>query len=987
MAEIRGTFNNYNNTKTYFVQIGSGGNVIYIQDNADTTNGDNIICFAGESPVTISSDMSDTFEHVYIRSCTINLVSNFDVRPLVVANNFEHIPVKIRYNDMYGDLIFDGWVQPLSFNQPFALKWNEFSLDCVDRLGILENISLYELTNGNTDLISPYDIMTIILGRAGFSINTSIPSLTNLVFDIVDDYTTTTLVNPVIFNGDGENEDDYMKCDEVLEEIGKIYGCYFYQDGGTCKVTNLLRKDLTNPQQLALSDYMGDDTNISVDNAYNRIKCEVDISSIDDTIADPFDSDYITSTTDRAERVLTELIETGIDHLGKAINNGNVWHGTTNSFIQHCYQAKSVTRWDSPTLSSVGDPNFKVHDHYCQIKENELFDFGTSNYLNDGHGSDTTDAWKVLKWLKDNPGKGAFLSFGVTENIRDPKNNATIKFPDMKNALVISIDGHGDDADWNYHNYNQESARLKAQTKSIIQNNMLFGETSGYGGICGFKLNSVNNITPADKSVTNYMLINCSIRLNPIVERTGEAWEHDTQLNYGKVYTSSFNNLTECYDSWENLGVHWDVDYLYKNMSFYGRTVVGKEGDNDDDKRMYFQSYCWDNIEPMPTIPDTWPYNQTPNLTRMITKPYSKIEKTRYKFHGVGFEDIAETENDMTSKVPILACELKIGDKYLVEDFRLQTANRWHIPVGEYNNVYCWKTYEELQTEEDGQGNLKWVYTDNETQQTIVQTWFSIGIDPKVNDTLIGQEFSITDTVDVTMGLNDAKGFAIPIPFSANLSGKMTFKILGPYNIYLDKESEDTKFYFLFYDCYTSTHKYLDLLAETDNIIISELSFKLVSDNGKKEQQNDENDLVYYSDNDDTFQEEKDFDCDLCTSLTRQQFNDLGVDYNLNNSNIMKAVPAAQRGEPWYGMNVYDGHTYSGDENLIKLEEARVKEQYDIWKKPRNILETTLKLRNPELANFDTNFTFDYVTGTYQTTAREIDLKQNTMTCTMKDFS
>ena len=139
---------------------------------------------------------------------------------------------------------------------------------------------------------------------------------------------------------------------------------------------------------------------------------------------------------------------------------------------------------------------------------------------------------------------------------------------------------------------------------------------------------------------------------------------------------------------------------------------------------------------------------------------------------------------------------------------------------------------------------------------------------------------------------------------------------------------------------------------------------------------NDDNDLIYSSDASAKYVEEQSFSCKFCTSLTTQEAIDLGIDYNLNNSSIVDV-----NGNPWTGM------VYNGIKD-VKLEEARVSEQYAIWNKPRNIFEATLKLTSPEKCYIDQNYTIPYFKGqTYKIISREIDLKQNTMTCKMKDFS
>ena len=146
---FEGKFKSIDNKFIYYLKIGNPIDTTReIQDgDIDAYNDSEILCFAGDSPITIQSDTSDTFENVYVRSATVTLVANYDIRKYVVAKNYMDIPIIIKKaevgyndNDNVSDwkTIFDGFVNPLSFNQPFALKWNEFELECIDKLGVLE---------------------------------------------------------------------------------------------------------------------------------------------------------------------------------------------------------------------------------------------------------------------------------------------------------------------------------------------------------------------------------------------------------------------------------------------------------------------------------------------------------------------------------------------------------------------------------------------------------------------------------------------------------------------------------------------------------------------------------------------------------------------------------------------------------------------------------------------------------------------------------
>lgn len=915
---IYGTFNDINNENTYYVKIGGTGYSKEIQDNTDTTVSNTIVCF-DKSPVEISCDMEDTFENVFIRECKINLVSNFDIRPYVVANNYTDIPVEIRYDNASGTILFSGFVIPLSFNQPFALEWNKFTLQCVDKLGILEYIKFPPLLSSR-DYNTPRYFMNMALNQCGF---------TSIAYNIEYDHTTDTTINPTIFIG--ESEDDWMTCKEVLEEIGKVYGCWYWQDGDICNVENILLNDLSTTSLITKDDCTSNDANISVTECYNQVKCTVDISTVDSEIIDPFKDEYLIPTTDKKERILTELAYEGSNKDVGFYKQIGPYQHIAKGFVGWCYMARAYKNWIPSAGVNQIDKKLSVYEHYCQIYRSLLFDFGDHSYLTDGGGSATTNPSATLAWLYQHPGEGAFIAIGKTDNINQPTDKSPISVPDVKNYLVIQVGGHGDDSI-------TEANRISAQIQQKMNS----------GGICWYTMPNVMNITPNDISTTNYIIISGKITLNPIQPKTGPQWSDNS-------YTKSLNTIQSCINVWDQ--VDWDSPYNYTSIVMSDRQV-----DFKDDKR-YYQNYTWNTV-PEDPFQNTgiWPYNQNPNISTIIASPILASETKYFKYIGTGYsEDSGDPiEVDYINKIPIIACELKIGDKYLIEDFNAEAAYSQYgsIPFYAYKQVYRWCTLSECPTV-------------NGTKQT----WFTLGVDPKVNDYIIGTSMDIQNTVVPEMGLDGKTGFAIPISYSDNLHGNLTFRILGPYNSTFDEMSKEWHWNLFFWNYNTTEHDVHYILAHTENIYIEDIKFEAVSDNARKSQLNDDNDLVYCSDLNATYIDDKDFNCKFCTSLTSQEVTDLGIDYSLNNSAILTTG-----GQPWNGM------TYANVNN-VKLEEARVSEQYNMWKKPRNVIELSMKLEEPDKNNYKKNYTFNYVSGTYRIISRDINLKRGSMKCTMKDYS
>ena len=923
---FEGKFKSIDNKYVYYLKIGDTPPTKQIQDgNNIDYNEKEILCFAGESPITIQSDTSDTFEHVYIRSATVTLVSNYDIREYVVASNYMDIPIIIKRANaneadnidiIYWSTVFNGFVNPMSFNQPFALRWNEFELECTDKLGILEYKKFPELLQdkqGNIDISykTPREFIDLALSVCKFAVN----------YYIKYDHTKDTKINPAIFIGD--SEDDWMTCKDVLEEIGKLYGCYFWQDGGICYVRNILFYNLNNPYKITKNDYMSDDANISVDTAYNLIKCEVDISSIDSNFINPFDKDAITPTTKWPERILTEFIANGPDIR------------TLDRFKKMLESTSETKDW-----STYRDASYKqcdIYDHYAQIMKNDQFEFSVydetgqltrPSYLDDvsvggGGGNSETNAISTLNWLKKHPGRGAFIGYGTTGNVIDQTNSSSININDMKTALVIQIGGECSDTDI-------EKTRLQKQIEDNIP-------------ICTYKVNSSVNITPNDPSTVNYLLVNGSIILNPVQEKTGIRWTN----SYNNIYSKSQNTVQECLNLWKE---YPDI-YSYARDS--SKSLLGRYITINGSTQAYYQNVTWNNTEDEVN----YPFNQN-ILTNEKSQfhPNLKVTTEQFKWQGSYYEKDDPSEIDDLYYVPILSCELKIGDKYLCEDM---------VKMKEYNlRSLNPKTIQEI---------YKWCTLD-EANELGLATHFTICIDPNIGDYIIGKEYKIKQTTNISFGL-DKNGFAIPIPYSAALNGNVSLRILGPVNASWDDVGYGKSGWWFWKNWWTK-HKYKPLLSYIENIIITDLSFELVSDNQRKEQLNEDNDLIYCSDASGKYVDEQSFSCKFCTSLTTDEVNELGIDYNLNNSSIVDV-----NNNPWTGMTY---ETVDG----VKLEEARVSEQYAIWNKPRNIFEATLKLTSPGKCYIDQNYTISYFKNqTYKIISREIDLKQNTMTCKMKDFS
>lgn len=234
--------------------------------------------------------------------------------------------------------------------------------------------------------------------------------------------------------------------------------------------------------------------------------------------------------------------------------------------------------------------------------------------------------------------------------------------------------------------------------------------------------------------------------------------------------------------------------------------------------------------------------------------PYLKDrsrKKYEFKFSAIG------DRQDTISKVGILACMLIVGDKCAVE-----VAHTGGISDFQWQK---YKTLEECQDEDE----------------YFAQS-FTIGVDPKIGDSLIGTSFKIQNNISYKLGI-DAEGTAIPIRKSDGLFGRVQFKILGPVNAMWD---DITREHPTFFRHTHFTEKSIPLLAHVSSIMIRRFEMKIYNDNGLINNTEDK-DLVYMSAENDGFTNKKDdIEFKIYSALTQQE----RVEFNINDV-ISSAVP------------------------------------------------------------------------------------------------
>ena len=227
--------------------------------------------------------------------------------------------------------------------------------------------------------------------------------------------------------------------------------------------------------------------------------------------------------------------------------------------------------------------------------------------------------------------------------------------------------------------------------------------------------------------------------------------------------------------------------------------------------------------------------------TRKGWIPYTEDGPQQYEYKTASGKDEVD-------KVDILWCMLRIGDKVLVED---KTKN------GSVD-AFSWHTYKEPSQCAD---------TDEYLEQT-----FTIGINPKIGDKLIGQDYDIGTNFDYTTNIDAEKGMAIPLPYDAKLHGSMVFQVLGIDNtVWADYHV--TRHHTMFRHTKYGTDN-IPLMAHVSSVIIKNFSAKIYSDveNGGDE------DIVYMSRTSHKFYNKKDdLDMKIHSGFTSEEIAKYGL--------------------------------------------------------------------------------------------------------------
>lgn len=258
-----------------------------------------------DTPITVSMEGgSEIYKPIKYHSATINLIQtqlNFDLYNKTAQGN------KVILYDKNSNIVFTGYLTPNIYNMEYTSYLETMELEATDALATLKYLE-YKSIDENRTIVSFASIIQNILNKCNayskFCISTNKDIDLNNLFISEENF----------FDESG----DAMKNDEVLEEICNFLNvsCLAYNDvvyfidydaikNGIntyyeYSLSNINTKKtitLQNTYNINKDDIACGDTNISLDDVYNKVTVQDSLYSFDSAVPDYFDNKYLYNKT------------------------------------------------------------------------------------------------------------------------------------------------------------------------------------------------------------------------------------------------------------------------------------------------------------------------------------------------------------------------------------------------------------------------------------------------------------------------------------------------------------------------------------------------------------------------------------------------------------------------------------------------------------------------------------------------------------------
>lgn len=873
---------------------------------------DNTTVMFSDDPLTIEENLDTTFDTLIMKSGKLELVTSINLCDYLFASSHDTVTITINKNNK---CIFKGYVEPNVYSQDYAERLVTMTVNFTDFLSTLQYKKLSDGTNNSwASCVADTNTRTFkeYFSKFGFF------DFGTVWYDgskkAYDPTSTTTYTNKELLSQIGvsdnlfldDDEDSEMTGEDIIKEILQYLDLHIVQEGtnfylfdwstmkksstttfyninDTSKTTSINTSNV----QVTKDFYSDDSTQISIDDVYNQIKVKCDIDDIETIVESPLDKDSLSSFYSKKMRYCTEYFAAGA---------GNRAHDSINDLLRKGYS---------------GYDSCEICDWYMRpmLNSNWKFNISTSQLIQDIYpksGDNYYRQWYVGKYLSNNNIIPSIFSMGHIDMKKGIGSDDTPGKVDMSNYLYISLNGNEDDSE---SGHSPTDAQIQAHSPLI--------EYTGQ--------NQAISLSPTDDTTINYIVFSGTLYYQPIQYESSSGPKSNIEIIQGKGYLKKTGTYEDCLKNGvvrTEHGSHSNVMKGTDNQGYYTRKFWTPDYPTDDSKAPYMTSGI------------------------NIGVPRNKYVTRNYKYNYSTTTD-GNNSIDRYKKLPMIECEMTVGNKRLIE-----------TNIDQYGN-----------------STFQWVKIGSEPTDKFGNkiTTFSLGCNPKIEDYIIGTEFDMQNTVTTNMNL-DTEGTAIPIRKSDALSGKISFKILGPVNLTWDDITRRHPSFWR-HTKWTSNTRFI--LAHCENLIIKDFACKIHTDNAGNEVDQTK-DLIYVSDMTHNYIKSKDdITMKINTLLTSDEAYQLGVKNSVNLSSAINMATDL----PLYGIDK-TGVEATGDNH--KPEKFYVDAYYNEYSKPKLLLET--QFRNLNTFNRFSTFKFNYFTGkTFYPINVSYNLMDNTVNYKLKE--
>lgn len=808
---ISGKFQN-NQGINWFVYFRSDKNPSV---NLTINESDSTIFFAPNA-VEITHNYSDSFQHIIKRSAQVNILTQNNLSDYLFGYNARDIQVLI-FREL--ELVFCGFVEAGAYNQPYIEPHDILNINCLDVLSTFEYYNYknlfkpenYEAYKQLADNVTPKQIMDFMfrtnLGTLDFVNNIQSKLYYDQSKSLIDgsDVLENMKISELLFLD--SDFDSLWTSEQVLNEILQYLNLHIVQLGRDFFIYD--------------NEYM------------HRIDSE----------SKPFKDIFSGSTL--TKQIITSQLTPYT--LQKSHYNSDDTNLSVDEVFNQIQIKCNLIDNDEVIESPFDDDNLTSPFPMRQIFATEA--------VAQGEGQRAKKAfWTFVK-------KGRYL---VNQDDYDGVTVNDYYLQYMTNPNWVFYDGYNNnidsyleqDSDGNYYRQWKVPSVYPWVTGAMPSEHGLVTSILSFGvhSVSGQAIAEDDSARMPNKlDQANYIVM--SINGNQKHDSTHTPTDNQLQqASPAAVYTGAVSggvysppdDETTNYIVFSGTIMYQPVETTKKsyswtevmNMDSWGNitashTVKYLDGEDDDDKKAY-RTIKWYNTDYPTSIDDTTHYTTVDMLDPCFSNSIQKSKFFDYNYSQINGYHVGI---DTIKNLGVLECEMIIGDKCLAEDY-----------------------------DEDGNSIYEWV--NKTTGNAQGRKTFSLGINPKLGDSILGQEYKIANNITFKMNLDNAEGTAIPIKKSDNLSGKVEFKILGPVNQVWNDITRRHSTWFRsekFYD----NDKYV--LSEVKNIVIKDFEAKFYSDNGGYTY-NTGQDLIYMSvENDQYINKKTDIEFKINSALTSEE--------------------------------------------------------------------------------------------------------------------